>query len=225
MILHNSLFSSPEDDIYFIVRQKQREMSDQAFKTFSAEHLRRAEKSCTLAQVKEALGSRPGITINYFINDFIENLTLTSGGMDFELTFAQFPKEKKNHAINLMVGKNLLHHSFTSKSTPEGVAEFILALIGWFPEYVAIEEKVEQEAKQRKLVCEIALDMLKRAVEPILKEKGYTSSSITSHRDTAHIRVQYDNSISMNIKVELMEDFLDSVLCIVKSLPSAVRTI
>lgn len=219
MIIRKSLFRSPEDDTYLVVRQKQREMSEHAFKTLSAKHLERTEKSCTLAQVKEAFGSRPGITTSYFINDFIENLTLTSGGVDFELTIAQFPKEKKNHAINLMIGKYLLHHSFTSKSTAESVADLIAALIEWFPEYLAIEEKVQQEEKQKKLACEIALDMLKRTIEPILEEKGYTSSCITSHRETAQIRVEYNNSISMNIRVELLEDFLDGAVRIIQSLP------
>lgn len=219
MIIRKSLFRSPEDNTYLVVRQKQREMSEDAFKTLSAKHLERTEKSCTLAQVKEAFGSRPCITTSYFINDFIENLTLTSGGVDFELTIAQFPKEKKNHAINLMVGKHLLHHSFTSKTTPEGMAELISALIEWFPEYLAIEEKVQQEEKQKMLACEIALDMLKRTIEPMLEEKGYTCFDITSFRETAQIRVQYDNSISMNIKVGLLEDFLDGAIRIIQSLP------
>lgn len=219
MIIRKSLFRSPEDNTYLVVRQKQREMSEDAFKTLSAKHLERTEKSCTLAQVKEAFGSRPCITTSYFINDFIENLTLTSGGVDFELTIAQFPKEKKNHAINLMVGKHLLHHSFTSKTTPEGMAELISALIEWFPEYLAIEEKVQQEEKQKMLACEIALDMLKRTIEPMLEEKGYTCFDITSIRETAQIKVQYDNSISMNIKVGLLEDFLDGAIRIIQSLP------
>jgi hypothetical protein len=219
MILPYSLHRTHEDDVFFAVRQKQREMSEDAFKTLSAKHLERTEKSCTLAQVKEAFGSRPCITTSYFINDFIENLTFTSGDVDFELTIAQFPKEKKNHAINLMIGKHLLHHSISSKNTPESVAEFMEALIGWFPEYVAIEERVERAEKQKEIACEIADDALKRTMTPILEEKGYMNFSFSTFKETAHIDVQFNGGVSISINVELLEDFLDDTMNVLQSLP------
>ena len=219
MIIHKSLQLSREDDVFYIVRKEQREQSAKAFKTFSSEHLRKAEKACTLAQVRDEFGTRPGITMSYFINDFIENLTLTSGDVDFELTIAQFPKEKKNHAINLTVGKNVLHRSISSKSTAESVAEFMAALIGWFPEYLAIEEKVETVEKQKILACDIAFDLLQRTIKPLLEEKGCTDYSLSSFRDTAQIKLKYNGGVCVNISVGLMEDFLDSTKNIVQSLP------
>lgn len=219
MIIRKSLQLSREDDVFYIVRKEQREQSAKAFKTFSSEHLRKAEKACTLAQVRDEFGTRPGITMSYFINDFIENLTLTSGDVDFELTIAQFPKEKKNHAINLMIGKHLLHHSISSKSTPESVAEFMAALIGWFPEYTAIEERVERAEKQKEIACEIAFDALKRTMTPILEEKGYTNFSFSTFKETAHIDVQFNGGVSISINVGLLEDFLDDTMNVLQSLP------
>ena len=210
-----------EHDLYFEVRRKQREQSDKALKTFSAECLRRTEKPCTLAQVRDAFGNRTGVSMSYFMNDFTETLTMTAFGTDFELSIAQFPKEKKNHPICLKVGNHLFNHSMTSKCTPESIAEFMAALIGWFPDYLAIEERIREAEQQKRLACEIAFDMLKRTLKPILEKKGYKTFSITSYDHSARIKVEYDSCTCIVINVELLEDFLEGATKIVQSLPSA----
>ena len=220
MIIPYALPRSFEDDIYYAVRREQREQSDKTIKKLSTKHLQRTETPCTLEQVRDAFGNRTGITISYFKNEFIENLTMKSRGVDFELTIAQFPQKKKNHPINLMVGNHLINHSLTSKHTPESVAEFMAAFIGWFPEYVAIEERVTQAQKQKQLACEIAFDMLKRTLEPILEDKGYTSHEIFQNNDRAQIRVKYGEAICLTMIVELLEDFLDGAVKIAQSLPT-----
>ena len=85
MIIPYALPRSFEDDIYYAVRREQREQSDKTIKKLSTKHLQRTETPCTLEQVRDAFGDRTGITISYFKNEFIENLTMKSRGVDFEL--------------------------------------------------------------------------------------------------------------------------------------------
>lgn len=224
MILRPSSFTFQpdnfEDDLFFRIRREQREQSINAFRALSEEHLRKGNGEITLAQVRDILDSADGMTTKYFINDFLESLTVTSGIFEIEMTIAQFPKDKRKEEVNITISQYLLTHSLSVYNTPESIVEFLKALIGWLPEYASIEERLENSEKQKRLACTIALDVLERSVRPILDDKGYQDYHIRSHGTHANIGLRFGCGTDITIKVDLMDDFLSSTLAIVNSLPA-----
>ena len=102
----------------------------------------------------------------------------------------------------------------------DSIADLILAIEGWLPEYYSIEDKCLAEEKQKRMACEIALDLLKRTVRPILEKKNYEFSVMYGgDRNTAKVRIFMNDIISMSINVNLTEDFINPITKVVDSLP------
>ena len=208
-----------EDDIYYKVREQQREESDRAFKKFTAEYLQKGEETITLAQLRDAFASSKTLPMKYFINDFIEKIVVTIDGLDYDFTIPQFPKDKKEKGIHMSVSKYNLMQNLSPKHTPESIVAFVYAIAEWIPKYAAIEERVEAAHKQRQLACTIAYDALERATRPILEEKGHAECRFYRRDNIAHIKVRFSSGAKISIEVDLLEEFLGDVQRIVQSLP------
>jgi hypothetical protein len=61
---------------------------------------------------------------------------------------------------------------------------------------------------------------MKRSVEPILEEKGYYYAFMgPDFNNKATIRINSDEMISIILDIELLDDFLEQLVNLVKSLP------
>lgn len=223
MIINKSSFSLSfptfDDDIFFKVSEMKHEEYRKAFKALSEKHLVRSERACTLAQVRDAIGTSEGVVLQYSIDSFLEKLTVKVNGADFELSIGLFPKKKTQNKISMTVKNPSLHHSLSENLTPESIVAFVRGIAQWIPEYLSIEEKVEAAEKRKRMACDIAYDLFQRSLEPVMEEKGYHDYRFSRHSDKAHIAVKSGNGTSFRIDVNLLEDFHDTVLKIAQSLP------
>ena len=109
-------------------------------------------------------------------------------------------------------------------STPEGVADFIMAIAQWMPELHAVEQKIEAEEKQRMIVCEIAKDVAIRHLGNKLEEKGYTyKSNWHDGSNTLKIYIHLSESLNVTLEMDLMTDFLDHAARFVDSLSNKIQ--
>ena len=193
-----------------------------AIRQFSQKHLITSEKASTLAEVRDALANKniSPDALQYGINDFSEHLILSINGNSIDMKIGLFPKKKKSRDIILTADKNGIHTPIEAKHTADSIADLILAIEGWLPEYYSIEDKCLAEEKQKRMACEIALDLLKRTVRPILEKKNYEFSVMYGgDRNTAKVRIFMNDIISMSINVNLTEDFINPITKVVDSLP------
>ena len=71
------------------------------------------------------------------------------------------------------------------------------------------------------MACKMAYDLMKRTIEPILEDKGYYYYLLEPNQNNkARIRINSDEMISLDISVDLLENFLEKLVNIVESLPS-----
>ena len=106
------------------------------------------------------------------------------------------------------------------RSTPESIAEFLLSLLDWIPEYMQIDEKLKAEMKQEEMALQIAFDLLDRVVCPMLDQKGYDYNLDTMvNRNKASFRIKISKALMITFEVDLLQDFLDQVVKYVESLP------
>ena len=106
------------------------------------------------------------------------------------------------------------------RSTPESIAEFLLSLLDWIPEYMQIDEKLKAEMKQEEMALQIAYDLLERVVSPMLDQKGYDYNLDTMvNRNKASFRIKISEALMITFEVDLLQDFLDQVVKYVESLP------
>lgn len=220
--MHMESFSHFFDySIEYKIKQEQRRQADKALKRFSRKHIRTGEGDCTLAQVRDALidrGVAPGCC-EHSVNDFRDDLHVNIRDVRYNLNIPLFPQKRSGRTIKFDALQNELHHRFEIQTAPEGIAEFILAVSEWIPEYYDIEERMMAEEKQRKMACDIALDALKTTIGQKLAAKGYAYDIMPDYDNKASLRIIVSDIFNMTFVVNLLEDFLEQVSGVVDSLP------
>lgn len=201
------------------VRSKQYEETRRAINNFREKYLVSGQ-SCRLEEIGEILTERGNsYVIEHLETSISDHLQVSIDGLEFELDKPIFPKRK--HAfLTINIPSICLREHIEAEYTPESFADFLEAVKQWIPEYLSIEEKVISQEKQRLMACTLAFDLMKRTIEPILERKGYYCSMLgPSYANKASIRINSDEMISLDLTVDLLEDFLEQLVNIVESLP------
>lgn len=227
MILGSSInFNSHFSDFDFSIQGKifreKRALAENTFKKLTQEYVRSGGTDCRLADVKDSLIAKGIETslLGYESNDFTEKLIARLDNIEYTLSRALFPKHKTTRSITFKTLDNELHRNLAGDATADSLADFLIAVHKWIPEYQAVEEKITEEEERRILACRVALDLLERRIKVILEEKGYDFHiSHESNKNIAKIRIDMNNGIRMNIDVDLMEDFLERLTQVVESMP------
>lgn len=227
MILGSSIhfgsrFSMFEFSVEEKVNRKKREVSEKALNKFIKKHICCCNTCCSFTEICDILIARGAdqSSLTYSSNDFTETLTVKLDDCEYTLRRALFPKQKLRRHITFSALNNELSRYIEGDSTADSVADFLLAVHKWVPEYLAIEEDIKAEEERRALACRLSLDLLKRRLEAILKGKGYDFHiSHESYNNIAKIRIELNSGMRMNIDVDLMEDFLERLTQIIESLP------
>ncbi len=213
MILGSSInFNSHFSDFDFSIQGKifreKRALAENTFKKLTQEYVRSGGTDCRLADVKDSLIAKGIETslLGYESNDFTEKLIARLDNIEYTLSRALFPKHKTTRSITFKTLDNELHRNLAGDATADSLADFLIAVHKWIPEYQAVEEKITEEEVRR--------------IKVILDEKGYDFHiSHESNKNIAKIRIDMNNGIRMNIDVDLMEDFLERLTQVVESMP------
>lgn len=212
-----------EYNILHKVREEKRECSHKVLKKLTKKHIRKGDTLCTLDLVRDSLISK-GVTegrCEYSKNDFSERLNIDLANTTFCLCIQLFPKRDPKKDINLTIDKTDIQKDLDSDTTPESVADFVLGLSEWLPEYYAIETHIQEEEMKKKTVHDLAVDLLKRNIDTILSKKGYSYSVTSSYfMNTASVKITFSPTIHMTLKVDLEDEFLEDVIRMAESLPS-----
>ena len=202
--------------------EEQYKQSVKTLRAFAAIHTIKRDEECTMAEVRDALISK-GVSqdrITHSATEYLDHLEVKINGVTFKLDIPLFPKKRKGRSIRFASIEHHFHQELELKSVPEGVADFILAVADWVPEYLMIEERITNEEKQRKLACEIALDLLKKTLGKMLDDKGYEHNVIwRDHENRASIKIIVSEIFQISLEINLIEDFLGQVTRIVEALP------
>lgn len=176
---------------------------------------------CILLEIRDRLihkGIKPEM-LEHNVNDFLEELKISMGNERIVLDIGLFPK-RGSRKIRFTYGNGEIRSEIDKKATPDSVAQFILAFFKWLPEYLGIEEVIMAQEKQKRMACEIAFDLLSRTVKEALDKKGYIFSIRHNvYKEKADIAIFFSKSLTINLEVQLMREFLEDVLEVVNSLP------
>lgn len=204
-----------------IIKEKHN-LSKKALERFDKECVSLQDSACTLLEVRNELIAR-GVgesCLKHSLDDFSDKLEITINDIAYNLEIPCFPKRKSGRAIGLTTGLPGLRHHFGITSSPAGIAQFIIALTEWMPEYLSIEERITSEEKKKKIACDMALDLVKKMCDNILTPKGY-QHDIKSYfgSNVAMLRINFDKALTMTLRIDLLEDFLDQLIRVIESLP------
>ena len=225
MIGFSNIFSDPEIDMLFgdhaHIKEQQRIQSRKVLKELASAHLRSSER-CSLQEIYDVL-IRRGFdeqNLELVTCDIRDRLIIKIGTETFHIKHRMFPNQRDLQEISISVNDHEIDTSIPAASTPESIADLIQAIYDWIPEYCTIKENILAEEQQKKIARKIALDLLKRSVGDRLTEKGYDFEISGSEiYDNAQVKISVCKAFSMDLKVNLMEDFLDKILEVVDSLP------
>lgn len=201
------------------IRSKQYEETRRAINNFREKYLVPGQ-SCRLEEIGKILTERGNShVIEHLVTSISDYLQVSIDGLEFKLDKPIFPK-RKHTFLTINIPTICLREHVEAEYTPESFANFLEAVKQWIPEYLSIEEKVVAQEKQRLMACTLAFDLMKRTIEPILERKGYYCSMLgPSYANKASIRINSDEKISLDLTVDLLEDFLEQLVNLVESLP------
>ena len=202
------------------LRQRKHQAHNQAFGRFK-QKLVGSQTPCQLEDVKNLLLGRgvPEHKLEHHQNTIIDCLKIQCDGDYIEITRSIFPKGQSGD-IKVVGGAQNIYCTMRDRSTPESIAEFLLSLLDWIPEYMQIDEKLKAEMKQEEMALQIAYDLLERVVSPMLDQKGYDYNLDTMvNRNKASLRIKISEALMITFEVDLLQDFLDQVVKYVESLP------
>ena len=206
------------------IRKEKQKISEKALKDFTNQHVRQGiSVPCTLAEVRDSLTNKGfnADMIKYNINDFREDLEVRADGIAISLDIPLFPNAEHKRGISLHIFGEDIHHRFKRESDPGDIADFIISVLAWLPEYLSIEDKIIAEEKQREIACNIASDLLTKTICAVLKEKGYRYDTHSNGYDnTAILTIHLGNGVKMKFEVDLLKDFLGQISRVVDSLPT-----
>lgn len=203
------------------ITEAKKQKADKAIHKFVKECIQYGDTRCILKEVYDALvekGIAPSM-MSHQENDFREILEVKAHNVLISLSIPLFPRNN-GKSIDFSVKADEIHEFLDLYSTPESVADYLTAVSDWLPEYISIEERLMAEEKQRRMACDIALDLLKKTMGDKLSGKGYQYDTLHwEGSDTASLMISYGDSIRMTIEVNLLSDFLSDLTGIIDSLP------
>ena len=209
-----------ENRYEYELRQRKHQAHNQAFGRFK-QKLVGSQTPCQLEDVKNLLIGRgvPEHKLEHHQNTIIDCLKIQCDGDYIEITRSIFPKGQSGD-IKVVGRAQNIYCTMRDRSTPESIAEFLLSLLDWIPEYMQIDEKLKAEMKQEEMALQIAYDLLERVVSPMLDQKGYDYNLDTMvNRNKASFRIKISEALMITFEVDLLQDFLDQVVKYVESLP------
>ena len=209
-----------ENRYNYELRQRKHQAHNQAFGRFK-QKLVGSQTPCELEYVKNLLLGRgvPEHNLEHHKNTIIDCLKIQCDGDYIEITRSIFPKGQSGD-IKVVGRAQNIYCTMRDRSTPESIAEFLLSLLDWIPEYMQIDEKLKAEMKQEEMAIQIAYDLLERVVSPMLDQKGYDYNLDTMvNRNKASFRIKISEALMITFEVDLLQDFLDQVVKYVESLP------
>ena len=209
-----------ENRYEYELRQRKHQAHNQAFGRFK-QKLVGSQTPCQLEDVKNLLLGRgvPEHKLEHHQNTIIDCLKIQCDGDYIEITRSIFPKGQSGD-IKVVGRAQNIYCTMRDRSTPESIAEFLLSLLDWIPEYMQIDEKLKAEMKQEEMALQIAYDLLERVVSPMLDQKGYDYNLDTMvNRNKASFRIKISEALMITFEVDLLQDFLDQVVKYVESLP------
>ena len=158
-------------------------------------------------------------------SDKRDSLSITFGDETFIFNQTLFRKNKRRSDISFHVKNTKIEYTIPASSTPESIADFISAVLGYMPEYMSVKETVIVEEEQRKIARQLGVDLLKKNICSILTSKGYMNDLLWSeHNDDAQIRVAISKGFSIKLDINLSELFFEDVARFVESLPEMPET-
>lgn len=221
MILRRSSNHFHMSSIEDRIRGAKNKEADKAIRKLIKKHLQSGDVRCTLKEVHDALiekGVDPNM-MSHQTNDFRDILEVKAHNALITLGIPLFPRNK-GKSIDFSVNCNEIHELLDLYSTPESIADYLIAISDWLPEYMSIEERLMAEEKQRRMACDIALDLLKKTMGEKLSKKGYQHEIFHwEGNDDASLKITYGDSIRMTFEVNLLNDFLSDLTGIIDSLP------
>lgn len=214
---------TPEDEYELSrkLRERQRQEEERVMKAFKNK-LVYGKSECLLEDVRRELIEKgvPEDNLNHVRNTMADVLHFSFDGGSMELRQALFPKRRHTQSISLNIQPYSIYYSIEPAATPASVAEFILAVVGWIPEYDRIEENLKAQIKQEQMACRISLDLFKRVVGEILEQKGYEYKIRDNlFVNKASMRIKVSEAFSITMEVNLLHDYLDQVTRYVNALP------
>lgn len=207
------------------LRERQRQEEERAMEVFKNK-LVYGKSECLLEDVRIELIERGmnADNLNHVRNTMADVLSLSFNGGSMELRQALFPKRHHTQSISINIQPYSIYCSIEPTATPASVAEFILAVVGWIPEYDRIEEKLKAQIKQEQMACQISLDLFKRVVGEVLEQKGYEYKiRYNLFVSKASISINVSEAFSITMEVNLQQDFLTQVTRYVNSLPEFTK--
>lgn len=179
------------------------------------------ERACNLLEVKDSLVSMgiPESEMEYSITNFNEHLNVNVNKVKLRLDIPLFPKRKKSQPISLQIPVLGRNYSVPRESTPESVANFLIDISKWIPEYEAYMEGLVAKQKQRELACDISMDILKKTIGEKLSEKGYRFDMYRMSGNKASMCIMMSDAVTLSLDVDLLGDFLEQTLVVAESLP------
>ena len=222
---HRRLFSTLSSlyfDDYSIqqkIHRQQYEQTRRAFKSFKETYLVTG-KSAELENLDRILTERDSsYVIEHIETSITDHLKVSMNGIEIELDKPLFPK-RKNPYISINIPSIAIREQIESTYTPESIADFLVAVKDWVPEYLSIEENVMIQEKQRQMACTMSFDLMKRRIGPILESKSYHYDLIgPDYNNKASLRITVSEALIITLEVNLLEDFLNQVVKYVESLP------
>lgn len=201
------------------IRSEQYKETRKAFKKYNGQHLVPGV-SCCLKELGRILVERGhSQLIQHQETSISEHLLINIDGVEFELDKPTFPKRKHSY-LTINIPSLLISKQIESSYTPESFADFLVAIKEWISTYMSIEERVIAQEKQREMACKVALDLLVRTAEPVLKEKGYDYIFYgPDHKNNASLRIHFGSVFEMTLEVNLMENFVNKLKMVLGSLP------
>lgn len=181
------------------------------------------DNRCSLEEVKVELVSR-GMReekIEHLKNEMIDQLVIEyNASSKIILRQPLFPKMEHIRSIIFEIHPYKVNFRIDPNSTPESIADMIIAAMEWIPEYVKIDEEIKIEIKQAEMAREMSVDLLKRVVGAILTAKGYEYELYSrAHSNNASLRIAISNEFSIEMEITFNGNFLDQVVRYVEVMP------
>jgi hypothetical protein len=218
-------FNGLEYDSDYIYSRKLRESQSEAVEQ-AMSNLGSCLVVCTetleLADVKNSLEERgvPESSLDHLKNTIIDRLELRHKGCLIELSIPLFPKRNYRRGCKIEVKSHEFTHNIETNNTPDSIAEFVLKIVEWLPEYETIEEKLKQKVEQEKLAAQIAFDLLKKVAGRILDEKGYGYQIFKNNSSNkASLIINTSKAISTDLEVRLLDNFYDDIVKHLEAMP------
>lgn len=160
------------------------------------------------------------MTMELKTSEKYDSLSITSGDETFTITQTIFLKNKRRGNLVFHVKSTQIQHEIPASSTPGSIADFILAVNAYMPEYRSIKDDVIAAEEQQKIARQLAADLLEKNICCKLTAKGYKNNlQWSKSSDKAQIRIAISKGLTITLDVNLSEHFFEDAIKFVETLP------